>query len=70
MSLDPKITEAIEIAVSEARQNTALARRIVAWLETLTSGNESINDPSAAARHLELLYDEVTINREMKESTE
>lgn len=59
MSLDPKIREAIEAAVSEAGQSEGLARKIARWFEAIASGNEDINDQQSAHRHLELLYEEV-----------
>ena len=58
MSLDVKISEAIRAAVREARQSDALARRLTAWMEAVTSGNEDVHDQAAAARHLEILYEE------------
>ena len=62
MSLDPKITEAIEEAVKDAEQSPALARRLIAWMEAATSGNEDLNDPAATARHLIVLYDAVALS--------
>ncbi len=52
--MDPKIREAIEAAVDEAGQDASLSRKLVAWFEELSSGNEEIED---AERHLKLLYD-------------
>ncbi|WP_406260201.1 CxC ATPase DNA modification system associated small protein [Streptomyces chartreusis] len=63
MSLDPKIVKAIEEAVAEADQEPALARRLVAWMQAITSGSEDPNDVSRAERHLELLYEGTTANR-------
>lgn len=58
MSLDPKIREAIEAAVSEADQPEGLARKLTRWFEAIATGNEDINDTQSANRHLELLYEE------------
>lgn len=58
MSLDPKIREAIEAAVSEAGQPEGLARKLTRWFEAIATGNEDINDTQSANRHLELLYEE------------
>lgn len=58
MSVDPKIVEAVDSAVSEAGQPATLARRINAWLEAITSGNEDVHDSSAAGRHLDALYEQ------------
>jgi CxC ATPase-based modification system component len=58
MNLDQKIVQAIKEAVEEAGQSPALARRLIAWMEAVTSGNEDPADQTAAARHLEILYAE------------
>jgi hypothetical protein len=62
MSLDPKITKAIKESVAEAGQDPALARRIIAWMQAITSGNDDPNDLSSAERHLEILYDGTNAN--------
>lgn len=61
MSLDSKISQAIKDAVDTAGQSPALARRLIAWMEAVTSGNEDIADQAAAARHLEVLYTETSV---------
>jgi hypothetical protein len=60
MVLDSKISEAIEAAVQDEGQSPALARRLIAWMEAATSGNEDLSDPAATARHLEVLYEAAT----------
>jgi hypothetical protein len=62
MTLDARITEAIQATVDEAGQSPALARRLIAWMEGAASGNEDLNDLAASARHLELLYAETTVS--------
>lgn len=62
MALDPKLIEAIESAVTEAGQSHALSRRLIAWMDAATSGNEDVNDVDASARHLELLYSETAVS--------
>ncbi len=57
MTLDTRIIQAIEEAVKEAGQPETLARRLLAWFEAVTSGNEDINDQAATVRHLEVLFD-------------
>ena len=57
MAIDPKIRKAIEVAVEEGGQDASLSRKLVAWFEELSSGNEGIDD---AERHLKLLYDSTT----------
>lgn len=58
MSVDPKVKEAIEIAVNEAGQPEGLARKLTRWFDAIASGNEDISDTQSANRHLELLYEE------------
>ena len=60
--MDPKIVEAIEEAVREKDQSDALARRLTAWFDAVSSGNEDLNDRQSADRHLELLYGEVQLD--------
>jgi CxC ATPase-based modification system component len=62
MTLDPKLTEAIQSAVTDAGQSSALSRRLIAWMDAATSGNEDLNDADASARHLDLLYSETTVS--------
>ena len=47
MSLDMKITEAIEAAVAEEGQPDVVAKRLIAWLEEINSGNEDLSDGAA-----------------------
>lgn len=57
MTIDARITQAITEAVEEAGQPESLARRLIAWFEAVTSGNEDINDHATTARHLEVLFE-------------
>jgi hypothetical protein len=61
VSLDPKIIEAVEAAAAEAGQPTALARRLVAWLEAVGDESEDINDIAATDRRLEIIYEAVSL---------
>lgn len=63
MPLDPRIRAAIKEAVSDAGQPPELATKLLAWFESLASGNASLEDRDDTARHLELLY-EVTLAAE------
>jgi hypothetical protein len=62
MALDPKLTEAIRSAVADAGQSPALSRRLIAWMDAVTSGNEDLNDAGASLRHLEQLYSETSVS--------
>lgn len=68
MTLDSRITEAINEAVEEAGQPETLARRLIAWFEAVTSGNEDINDPASTARHLEVLFEGTIVDESIKEN--
>lgn len=60
MSLDIKITEAIEAAVEKEGQPAAVAKRLIAWLEAVNSGNEDITDTAQSDRHLDVLFEGTT----------
>ncbi len=62
MPIDPQIESAIRKSVEESNQVDSLADKLIAWVKAINSGNEDINDPDAASRHLELIYDETTID--------
>ena len=57
MTIDLRITDAIKDAVEEAGQPDMLARRLIAWFEGVTSGNEDIDDQTTTARRLEVLFE-------------
>jgi len=57
VTIDARIMQAINEAVAEAGQPETLARRLIAWFEAVTSGNEDINDQATTARHLEVLFE-------------
>jgi hypothetical protein len=57
MSVDPRIRQAITKAVSEAGQPKELATRLLAWFDSLSTGNASIEDRESVAKHVELLYE-------------
>ena len=59
MAVDPKVKEAIEVAVRNARQPPSLAKKLSRWFEAIATGNEDINNTQSADRHLDLLYEEV-----------
>ena len=61
MAIDPRIQAAIDEAVKEAGQPKALTKRLAAWFEAVTVGNEDINDLESASRHLEVLFEGVVV---------
>ncbi|MBN2845546.1 MAG: hypothetical protein JXQ25_06120 [Deltaproteobacteria bacterium] len=62
MAIDPLIESAIRTSVNEGKQSESLADKLIAWVKAINSGNEDVNDPKEASRHLELIYEETTIN--------
>ena len=62
MSLDIKIREAIEAAVAEEGQPDVVAKRLIAWLEEINSGNEDLSDGEQTERHLDVLYDGTVVD--------
>lgn len=66
MAIDPKIKEAIEIAVHELNQPEGLARKLNSWFEAIATG-ENVNDKQSPKRHLDLLYGEVQIENRSSE---
>jgi hypothetical protein len=57
MALDKRIADAVREAVKSEGQDTKAADRLIAWLEALTSGNETLGDIGAANRHLTDLFE-------------
>jgi len=55
MTADPKIREAIEVAVAEEGQPRSLAPLIIAWFDAVASGNEHLGTDEDH-HHLDLLY--------------
>ena len=53
----PRARHTDSAAVAEAAQPPTVAKRLIAWLEAVNSGNEDINDPAQAERHLEVLFE-------------
>ncbi len=67
MTVDARIIQAITEAVEEDGQPAMLARRLIAWFEAVTSGNEDINDQSATYRRLEVLFEGTVVKNNMGE---
>jgi len=64
-NIDPILEEALKNAVKDSGQPPALASRILAWMDELSSGGSDIDDKSEASQRLKLILDSV----EIKEST-
>jgi hypothetical protein len=61
MNLDSRVVAAIKESVKELGQTEALAEKIIAWLDSLASGNDRLPSRDTTERHLELLYQSVII---------
>lgn len=57
MALDERIKAAVRKAVRDAGQDKSLADKIISWLENVANGSESLHNPDAIHRRMELLYD-------------
>lgn len=65
--LDEHVERAVRQACEEAGQCTILANEILAWLEAVRVGNESLDDDDSVGRRLELLYDSVNVDEAAEE---
>lgn len=62
--VNAEVGEAIRQAVKEAGQDGALATKIVAWFNALSSGNDSLADRASLQRHMELLMQHISVDVE------
>ena len=56
-----EIEEAIRTAVVEAGQDESLSRRLVAWFDKVSSGNERLTDRESTDRRLDRLYEDTIL---------
>lgn len=54
---DTRIEDAIKQAVQEAGETPELASKMLAWLDGLTSGNETIENIDRSKQRVRTLYD-------------
>lgn len=59
MPIRKEIKSAICSATERSGQEQVVANKIVAWLEALSSGNESLEDSESVKRHLDLLFETI-----------
>lgn len=67
MAIHPRLKSAVEEAVRNAGQSQSLAQKIIAWLEAIASGNEELGDRASAERHVELLYEETSVELDVED---
>lgn len=56
-----EVRSAIRSAVEEAGQPDDLAEKLIAWMERIASGAESVTDEESVRRHLDVLMEAVEI---------
>ncbi len=64
MNTNAKIQEAIKEAVADFGQNEGLADKLIAWFESVASGNESLTNKDSVSRRLDLLYENCSTDGE------
>lgn len=69
MTFDPAISEAIKKAVYESGADEFLSQKIIAWVNAITSGNESINDKEEVFRHLDTIFESIDLEKLDKTKT-
>ncbi|HLA95618.1 MAG TPA: CxC ATPase DNA modification system associated small protein [Pyrinomonadaceae bacterium] len=62
MSIDQRIKDAIGESVADHNQSENLTTKIIAWLEALADGNETLENKDKVDQHLELIYAETRVN--------
>jgi hypothetical protein len=61
MALADEVRIAIAEGVGNRKQPDAVSDLLVAWLDQLASGNESLEEPQAVAAKLELIFDALDV---------
>jgi len=56
MATDPIIKDAIIQSVKDSGQEKNLEKKIIAWMDSITEGNEKINDTEEAFGHLDAIF--------------
>lgn len=57
-----EVRDAIRTAVEEAGQPENVADKLVAWMERIASGAESVADEESVRRHLDVLIEAVEVD--------
>jgi hypothetical protein len=63
MALDKKIAAAVRAAVTAENQTAAVADRLIAWLEALSDGKESLGNLDTTNRFLNDLFESIEPDR-------
>jgi hypothetical protein len=65
MALDKKIAAAVRAAVTAEGQPAAVADRLIAWLDSLSDGNESLANLETTNRFLNDLFESIEADDEV-----
>jgi hypothetical protein len=65
MALDKKIAAAVRAAVTAEGQPAAVADRLIAWLDSLSDGNESLANFETTNRFLNDLFESIEADDEV-----
>lgn len=68
MALDKKIATAVRAAVTAEGQPSAVADRLIAWLDSLSDGNESLGNVETTNRFLNDLFESIQADDELANS--
>ena len=66
--LDKSLVDAVQKAVQEAEQPTQLAKRLLFWMDSLSAGDASLDNPADVSERLDLVLEKIIL--EQKESNE
>lgn len=64
--IDVKIKEAIIQAVNEEEQQPELANKIIAWMESVSAGDEEIHTGDNVIQRCELCFESTNIDKEQE----
>lgn len=62
MPMDVAVADAVLDTVSEHGQPDAVAKQLIAWLDSLADGKVSIDDAEDVSRRIETILDRVNID--------
>lgn len=65
--LDQRIKAAIRQAVEKNNQPIELADKIIAWIESLSEGNEAITDRDKYLQRCELCFNTIIVGENLEE---
>jgi len=64
------IHESIRQATIEAKQNEALATKLISWFDSISAGNESLEDREAVVNRLNLVLNSIKFDSKETDNAE